>query len=184
VRVRAPVLSYSRREQLGKQWGPILLQTAVDRQGRFREAIGKQFSNEMTWIIFYFIITRGKTKKKNCSVWTVCDNRNRLCEWRGHSSCKITAKNLCYDVYLSWSPCELNETLHLRSAPSLSQSWVIHEVDVFKTRWVPEERGTPVPRTVTVLRLNVCTYSSGQNRSKIHYRQQISSTLHTITVLK
>ena len=54
-------------------------------------------------------------------------------------------------VYLSWSPGELNETLHLRSATSLSQSWVIYEVEVFKTSWVPEERGNPVPRTATVL---------------------------------
>jgi hypothetical protein len=54
-------------------------------------------------------------------------------------------------VYLSRSTCELNETLHLRSATSLSQSWVIYEVDVLKTNCVPQETGNPVPRTVTVL---------------------------------
>jgi len=153
VRVRAPVLlSYSKREQLGKRWGPILLQTAVTARVDSRRRSGNNFP--MKWherFLINFIANHGKTKKKNRSVWNIFDNRNTPCEWRGHSSCKITVKNLCHDVYLSWSPCELNETLHLRSATSLSQSWVIYEVDVFKTTWVPEERGTPVPRTATVL---------------------------------
>lgn len=96
------------------------------------------------------LIMEKRKKKKIVPFETFLTIEARLVNG-GHSSCKITVKNFCHDVYLSWSPCELNETLHLRSATSLSQSWVRHEVDVFKTTWVPEERGTPVPRTATVL---------------------------------